>query len=313
MEGNGISKLEKPDYYKILGIPPTDAKIIDGLPQHLRTGFLTWWGQSVNLNLMHQIGSQMKETPFLSSEIPPKDDYNPLIKAEFPEEGGVLTYMENYDLPYRGFPLAEIVEKIDVIKKISRASLSGLYHSLKNRWFLLITLIPSILVFRDLMGAGIYTFWKLIDRFKMKPLRLSQCMRELHRSFSLERKESIRIKELKLMMRDLVCNVLEFDNAYRFRAQDILEELSKKNLQKNPIKELKRLIVIAQSRELTQEIRDTWKLVKLFISFYLRFDRQLLNLFKDVLLNLNIEQFKLTPEDKQFCVKRKDYIFGFMK
>lgn len=302
MEGNGKQ------------LPPPwslNEQVLSGLNPEAKQALINFEVYQRNMQLMQQITHQMKEIPILKSEIPPENDRNALTKVEFPEEGGVMTYMEGYELPYRGWPIADSVDKIDVIKKIAKASLSGMYHSFKKRPWMTVLLLPAILVLRDIITAGVYTFYRLIERFKTKPLRFSQCMRELHRAFTVNHEENL--SELRLMLRDVVCNILEFDNAYRFRAQDILEELNKDSLRNNAIKELKRLIVIAQGRETTQEIKDTWKLIKMFISFYLRFDRKLLRLFTDTLLNLDIEKFKLTPEDKQFCVKRKDYVFGFMK
>src|SRR3990167_5690221 len=83
-----------------------------------------------NMALMNQVVRQMKEIPELPSEKP--KDVHALTKVEFPESGGVLTYMQGYDHPYRGFPFHEFVDKIDVIKKITRAVLSGLFHGLKD-------------------------------------------------------------------------------------------------------------------------------------------------------------------------------------
>lgn len=303
--------VESADPFKILGITDKDKEIIDTLSDDLKNRVLGYEAYKMNTGLMNHIIAQMKEIPILPSEVPPDNDRNNLIKVEFPEEGGVLTYMEGYDLPYRGFPYFELVEKIDVIKKLARAFLSGVYHALKAHWWLIPLLAPALLVARDLISAGLYTFYKLIDRFKLKPIRLSQAMRSLHNSFSSQKIKDAKIDEIRIMLRDIICHILELDNAYRFRAQDLVEELDKTNLNKNPIKELNRILTIAQGRETTQEISDTWKLLKLFNSFYLRFDRKMLYLVKNVLNDLDIDKFKLTPEDKQFCLKRKDYIFGF--
>lgn len=283
---------------------------LDGLPPQVQRSLLEYESYRTNSQMMAQIMHQMKEIPVLPSEIPPANDRNALTRVEFPDEGGVLTFMEGYSLPYRGFPLADLVEKIDVIKKVAKASISGLYHSLKERRLMILTLLPAFFVFRNIVTAGVYTFWRLIERFRIKKERLSQCMRALHTSFT---DVETPLEELKIMLRDLVCNVLEFDNAYRFRAQDLIEVMDKEKMLKNPVKELKRIMTVAQERETTQEIKDTWKLGKLFVSFYLRFDRKLLALFRDVLLGIDVSKFKLTPEDIQFCAKRKDYVFGFMK
>ena len=43
--------------------------------------------------------------------------------------------------------------------------------------------------------------------------------------------------------------IFEYDNAYRFRVQDLFTESSKELLTKNPIKEIRRLLKIYMSRE----------------------------------------------------------------
>ena len=149
MENVGIAKV-----CEQLGIKAVDPEVLSSLPADVQQTVIQSQADRVNMILMSHIIGQMKEIAVLPSEIPPANDRNALIKVEFPEEGGVLTYMDGYDLPYRGFPYFEIVEKIDVIKKIAKASLSGLYHSLKRRRFMLIVLLPAFFVFRDLMTAG---------------------------------------------------------------------------------------------------------------------------------------------------------------
>lgn len=261
-----------------------------------------------NMQIMNSIVAEMKEIPQLPSEKP--NDVQALERVEFPEQGGVLTYMSNHEgIPYKGFPIAELVDRIDLIKKVIRGLLSGFYHQLKNRnKFILLTLIPSAWIFKDLLYANVFTFSRLVERFRLKPIRYSQAIRELHRAFSVQGTDEFTGK-----FRDLLCMFLELDNAYRFRAQDLIEEIRKDEVKKNPRKELKRVIDIATTRETTQEIKDTWKLLNYVVSYYLPFDRKLTKLISSVLLEVNVEELKLTSEDKHYCNPRKDYVFGFQK
>ena len=271
-----------------------------------------------NTRRMNEIVAEMKEIPFLPSEQPGKredgsSDINPLEKVEFPSEGGVLTYMGGYPQPYKGFPFFEFVDKIDVIKKIQRATLSSLYHSLKTKkWWQLAPLILVPWLFGVLVRSFIYSFYRMVDRFKVKPLRYCTSMRELHRAFSIEYFGE-QDKEMRLMLRDLMCMFLEFDNAYRFRFQDVIVELNKENLRKSPTKEIKRLFNIMSSREKTQEIKDTWKLVQYFLPLYMRVNKSLRVKTINILNELNLEKMELSVEDKVFSEKRKDYSFGFMQ
>src|SRR3990167_919928 len=257
------------------------------------------------MQMMNSVVAEMKEIPVLPSEEP--KDVSPLQRVEFPKDGGVLTYMEGQEYPYKGFPLDTIVDKIDLFKKFTRNALSGFYHSLKhkNRLWLL-TLIPAAWMFKSVIRAVIYTFYRIMERTRIKSIRYSDSMRELYRAFSKEN------SELRLQLRDMICMILEFDNAYRFRFQDISAEIDKDRLQKKPVKELLRLFEIAQSREKDQYLKDTWTLFKLLIRIYFRLDKEMLFIVQDVLLDLDVEKTKLDEGDKSYCIPRSDYNFGFM-
>lgn len=290
-----------------------DPKLLEGLSEQQRNSIVNWEQYNQFQAAMGEITSMMKEIPVLPSEVVPEDDKHALTRVELPPEGGVLAYMEHFEHPYRGFPYGEFVDKIDVMKKLIKGSLSGLYHSFRSNKPKIMLLLPAVMVFRELLKTGIYTFHRLTERYLIKTHRYSQCVRELHRAFAVPHKESFSLKEIRYMVRDVFCMILEFDNAYRFRAQDILIEMSKQALLRNPIKELNRLADLASSREIEQQVKDTWKLIKMFNSFYLRYDRGLRDMIVSILVNLDLEKFKLSPEDIQFCKPRKDYVFGFMK
>lgn len=266
-----------------------------------------------NMRTMNLVISQMKEIPELPSEAP--KDTNPLLKVEFPEVGGILTYMEGHEHPYRGFPYFEFVEKIDLMKKIVRATLSGAYHQLKSRpKIMLATLVPAMWVVRPLTRIGVYVFFRMIERFRIKTERYSQPIRELHRVFSLEPEgEAYADKEFRTQLRDLLCMTAEFDNAYRFRLQDTLVELDKQALQTNDLVEMDRIFKLLYKREKTQEIRDTWRLMMFFVRYYLRFDKVLRSMIVNSLKNLDLSEIELKPEDKHYCRPRKDYNFQFMQ
>lgn len=268
--------------------------------------------QNQNAQAMQQIVSQLREVPQLPSEVP--KDIQPLSRVEFPEGGGVHTYMEGFTHPYKGFPFFESVEKIDAIKKIQRAALSSMYHSFKKRpWWQKAFLITVPWIFTDLIRAYIYSFHRMIDRFKTKRERYCTAVREVHRAFSIEwHDEKDGDKEMRLMLRDILCMFLEYDNAYRFRFQDIVAELNKENLKKDTAGEIFRLLNLLQSREKTQEITDSWTLVKTFFKYALKLNPRAKRYIRGILGNLDLEKIALDPGDIEYCEKRVDYQFKFM-
>lgn len=252
---------------------------------------------------MLAIAREMKEIPELPSEAP--KDIKPLQRVEFPKEGGIQTYMQDIEYPYAGYPFYEFVDKVDIFKKVARAFLSGMYHSLKSQWKIrFLTLIPSIWVAKCLVRAGIYVFYKNIERFRIKPIKYCKAVRELYRSFTENTSG-----ELSYQLRDVLCMVLEFDNAYRFRFQDIITELYQNN---DIVKELDKMFMIMQSRERTQFIHDTWTLFRLTVKYYLKYDKELKLIIDNVLKNINIDEVKFTKADKYYCLRRQDYNFGFI-
>ena len=265
----------------------------------------------VNQQAMHGIIQAMKEIPELPSEKPV--DIQALTRVEFPERFGVLTYMEGFEYPYKGFPFFEFVDKIDYVKKIQRGFFSSLYHSFKRRSFLQkATLICVPWLFHDLVVAFVNAFHRVVVRFLVKHERYSDAVRELHRVFSTRwHDEDEHLRDVREKVRDIVCMFLEFDNAYRFRFQDIAVELDKDSLKKNPVREIVRLFTLMQEREKTQEIKDTWSLVITFLPWFLRFDKGLRNKVVGILSDLDTTKIALSVEDKQFCEKRKDYQFGY--
>lgn len=269
-----------------------------------------WWAYTTNLQIMENIVGSMKEIPKLPSEIPKEGDHHPLLHVEFPPEGGVLTYMGGYEHPYRGFPYFEFVEKMDTIKKVARNVQSAVYHAFLGKRWRMLFLIPLIPCVRQIFYAYAYTFHRVVERFRLLPVRYSKSVRELYRAFSVDRaNESKQLKELREMMRDYECMLLEFDNAYRFRVQHLLSCLNKDSLKKHPIKEINRLLDIWIEHEKVEDVKNSWRLLKMFTNWYLRFDRQLLRLVVDVLLEINPQETELQIEDKFFFEQRLDYKF----
>jgi len=265
-----------------------------------------------NADRMMSIVRHMKEIPELPSEKP--KDTSTLLEVRFPEEGGVLTHMSGQAEAYKGFPFYEMVDKIDLMKKVIRSTLSSFFHSIKRRNKLqlaTIVLVPWFL--NDFARAGIYTFFRTVERFKVKPIMYSTSMRELYRAFSIERDgETLQEKELREQARLLICMTLEFDNAYRFRFQDIVNELDKVALHKNPAKELVRLLSLMQTREKGQDVADTWTLFKTFLPVVLWLHPKTKKTIKTILGNIDLDKIRLSREDKNFCIPRSDYTFGFM-
>lgn len=268
-----------------------------------------------NMQSMSAIGEMMRETPTPKSDDTKQQDKNLIERVEFPVEGGMLTYMEGFDEPYQGFPFGEIVERMDTVKKLTKGFKSGFYHNLwkkfNNSPLKNAMMIVTSPFFKIYYRAEIHACWRYIERHKVKPTMYCRSVRELFRAFSIpvSEKETQKSRELRERIRDILCMHYEFDNAYRYRGQDVIVELNKANLDKDPMKEMMRLFNVMSDREVLQEIKDTWTLTKWMFDYY-RYDKEIRDILVSVLKNLNLEECKLNKYDFPYVKPRKDYQFN---
>jgi len=78
------------------------------------------------------------------------------------------------------------------------------------------------------------------------------------------------IKESELLA-TLLANIINADNAYRYRLQDLFNETDKNRLLDNPRKEIKRLMLVNRKREVQHKVSvsNKFKLFAMVISFAL--------------------------------------------
>lgn len=93
----------------------------------------------------------------------------------------------------------------------------------------------------------------------------------------------------------LVMMILEFDNAYRYRLQDIIGETNKELL-KNPRKEIVRLLAIYNSREFTKGAPDKINKLKLLRQFLLL--PNIKRSFLKTLESIDLEKIKFDDNDR---------------
>ena len=270
-----------------------------------------------NSQIMYNIVNSMKAQPVLEREQQERDrtgdDVSALLKVEFPKEGGIHSWMEGHDYPYLGFPYADFVVAMDGIKKITKYFFQRLHYIVRtaplqekvnmkrDEWFL-----------HQLLMALCYSVYRVVERHLIKPELYSRPVREIHRTLTemaplaVEDRGENRI----LQVRDILCMYLEFDNAYRFRFQDMFEELDREKAIEDPAKEVKRLYEINVSREVHEEVKEKQAQYGDFFQYLFSIPRGK-QLASEFFKRLNLEEVKLSEIDRHWCQPRSDYHFGF--
>lgn len=164
----------------------------------------------------------------LFTKIPPKvlldsEDRGLLEKVIVPKEGGIKTYVRGFKYPYPGYPHRETAKIIEVVKRTLMLTIR-MFKPSKNP-FKLIRLRRTIKRFIPLWID--FAIWALRDS-QLKPKLYSRPVREIYRLFDImiKREDNLNLKDKWRKIRDITCMIIEFDQSYRFRIQDVLSELN---------------------------------------------------------------------------------------
>ena len=138
--------------------------------------------------------------PFVS----PDKKSEGIAYVEQPPEGGIMTYFSGHKIPFPGLPDSEKVAQVSVIKGMIPMGIEWLHKSISEY-------LP-----KDP---------KLYCRFGREIYRLFNLLAERERGHYKKEKfiDDGKIRWEKI--RDIICVLLEYDDFYRFVAQDVLSEI----------------------------------------------------------------------------------------
>lgn len=146
-----------------------------------------------------------------------------------PTDNGILVWLKGHPHPTKGLPTPDALYATNIVKKMMRAWRP--WHSFKS--------------LKEITHYVLKTYY-FHDNLKTPATKATQKI--LHTLFT----------ELNLPdASETFAHIIEFDEAYRFRLQDLAQEYSQDN---NPRKELKRILDIHHSRDYN-EISEKFKLL----------------------------------------------------
>ena len=224
-------------------------------------------------------------------------------KVVFPPEGGTLLYFKDGHY-LKGVPFAESVRAVDEVKKalmVLVRGFGGFKSKLKLLFFGLLFKKEIIKSFVELLEA----LNRKIEGFRLKPDKYCNTAREIYRTFQevIYFENDDKFKKVLIDVRDLACMILEYDDSYRYRFQNIIVGLNQGELKKNIVKELNRLFEIAIKKEkfisapedrtnVANKLKSLQKIV-----LVLRFSRKPRKILIKFLRTLNLEEFVMDKED----------------
>lgn len=234
------------------------------------------------------------------------------VKAEYPEEkdgGGIYVYLDGLKYPTKGFPFPEAIMACGGVKKI----LIGHLRFFWKNWLAAISLLKRSNLESFLFGFN-NTAHNILQSFYLVDFRYTKAARQI-RIFVEKFLLGVGISENNAQMFALTfATLLEYDDAYRLRFQDLADETSVEKLKKNPVGELKRLVQILKERD-TMERKDRKKISKNFgivvkLFSWACYLPVVLRAWRSALDAVDLSQIQTDEGDRYYMLRWKWYAFG---
>lgn len=227
--------------------------------------------------------------------------------------GGQLAYFQGTPYPAKGHPFPQALYAINFAKRVIVIGIKSVKKdmALIGIGFLFSRRKNKISMISRLLQSYTEISMKVVQPYILHREFMSSFSRELY-DFIVRFLTKIGIeKEVAENFSEIFANLLEYDNAYRFRAEDALSETSKKGMAEDPRRELARLVDIIKKRE--PDARDFGNAEK--FSYPMLFLRKLLlvpsirKAFRECIEESDFKNFQLDEADRYHILLWGDYDF----
>lgn len=209
---------------------------------------------------------------------------------------GIYTYIIGAKYPMKGMITPDIMWQCNIIKRVfmellktfsfrlifkkERQSLVNSFNMIADK-----TLKTALLKFHLLTGIAQQLYF-IVKRVLM--------------SLGIEEESA---KKFSLYF----VHLIQYDDAYRYRLQDIFSETNAESLALSPIIELDRLLLILESRDI-KGVSDKFRKLFNVIALFLCIPKYRMA-FKNAILNCKFEHLQYDEGDRYWVCMRNDYKF----
>ena len=232
----------------------------------------------------------------------------PVVKLSW--DDGVFLYLEGAEYPQKGFTSPEALWACNLAKR----NLIIFMKLFAKRSF-----IPTFIIFalsrwknkvaevQRFVGLYIEVSHRNISPFILKGNYMSPMAQELE-WFIYSFMKNIGLSQFHCeRFSEVVATIIDYDNAYRYRVEDIFSETTKTALLANPGKEVARLLSVIKERE-EGGIFVKFKLIGMALRVAL-WSRKVRNAFRAAIEEIDVRRMGLDEADRYWVCMRQDYKF----
>ena len=236
-------------------------------------------------------------------------------RMDYPEEGGIYAYFYDHAYPTKGQPYPQAVDAIQAPKKM----IMGGARFIRTHFILsaFVFILPKVLTrkaFKSFVRYFIYDY--VMGAIKpycfLDEKRYCKSVKEIRRA-GFKTVESLKtdddLKDLLRCLLIMISNIFEWDNAHRYRLQDIFGgELNKELFFKNPGKEVTRLSILQVGRERGwHDDKNRWFMMSKALRLVLWLIPFVKHLLFEFVKEIDLDKVKMDEADEYHNFLRPDY------
>ncbi len=224
---------------------------------------------------------------------------------------GTLVYIKDAKFPKKGFPFPEAVWAINIAKKFFIETVRLLSQKQMRGWALvfLLSFKSKMRLLEQALESYTRISLNVLSPYIVKYQHLTPCSKEVE-AVTFTFLQHLGITDSPAMnTAKVVCAIIEYDDAYRYRLQDLMLETSKTKLLENPKKELNRLLDILISREHSLKVKGNIKNLRRLLNVML-LSRKIKKAFNKTVMQMDIVALQADKADKYWMDMRLDYDYG---
>lgn len=228
-------------------------------------------------------------------------------RVEYPAEGGIHLWLKGLKYPIKGFPEPRNVEAGNRAKRIlvsqmrmfARYPITAYYLLTKNgrqAWFR---------EFNDIV-------YPMIDHSLLDPTKYNSLSREVFKMVPIFLEGLDVKKDLHVSIAHIFAAMIEHDDAYRYRIEDLMTVTSKEAMLKNPSREFQKILKALAERDNRVHLHFKFAAVLKILSlgFYIPKIRKA---FNNAILVCDFKNMQMDEIDYYHTLRKDTYNFGGRK
>lgn len=227
--------------------------------------------------------------------------------------GGMFLYFKGVKYPKKGFPFPEALHAINIVKR----QMMMLINTVARKEMVLPAVGIVVIPFKKKVALLEHTLANfnrsndyILANVYLKEVYMTPCARELRKFLSFFLYNLGISFDTSRTTAKIFSTLVEYDDAYRYRIQDLMKEITKEEIIEYPRDAIAKLLKLFSERDKNGEVvikkfNNVGKLLSIAL-----LSRKVRKAFTTALESVEFKDMQMDEADMYHCLTRDDYNFG---